>query len=81
MHFLSTALALLPAATALAINGTGSHLETDAYSARAHANQQEYQKDNAPESWATCNDTNTVVRKEWYVDLAKMNTEGLHRRI
>lgn len=74
MHFLSTALAILPATTALAINNTGSNLETDVYSARAQANQQEYQKENAPESWATCNDTNTVVRKEWYVHFSRLSS-------
>jgi len=62
---LASAVAILPVASGLAVNSKGSYLETDAYSARATINQQDYQRNNSPKSWAVCNDKNTVVRKEW----------------
>lgn len=65
--FLASAAAILPIASALATNGKGSYLETDAYSARAAINQRDYLRNSSPKSWAVCNDKNTVVRKEWYV--------------
>ena len=64
---LISAAAILPATSALAVNGKGSYLETDAYAARAVINQQDYQRNNSPTSWAVCNDKNTIVRKEWFV--------------
>jgi hypothetical protein len=62
---LLSAAAIVPFSSALAVNNKGSYLETDAYSARATINQQDYQRNNSPKSWAVCNDKNTVVRKEW----------------
>ena len=64
---LLSAAAILPVTSALAVNGKGPRLETDAYSARAAINQQDYQRNNSPKSWAVCNDKNTIVRKEWLV--------------
>ena len=64
---LASAVAILPVASALATHPKGASLETDAYSARATINQQNYLKKHAPESWKVCNDKNTIVRKEWYV--------------
>lgn len=60
-----SAAAILPLTSALAVNSKEPYLETDAYSARAAINQQDYQRNNSPKSWAVCNDKNTVVRKEW----------------
>lgn len=62
---LSTAAAILPVASAAAINKTEPHLETDAWSSRAWVNQRAYEKNRTSTSWATCNEKNTVVRKEW----------------
>jgi hypothetical protein len=71
---LASAVAVLPFASAVAVQGKGSYLETDAYSARAAINQRDYQKNHSPKSWAVCNDKNTVVRKEWYV----IDTSHIH---
>lgn len=62
---LASAAAILPVASALAVNSKGPYLESDAYSARAAINQRDYQRNHSPKSWAVCNDKNTVVRKEW----------------
>lgn len=78
MHFLSTALALLPAATAFAIHSNVSHLDSDAYSARAWANQQVYHNRNSSGSWEVCNENNTTVRKEWYVYAVMDDSEQRH---
>jgi hypothetical protein len=69
MHFttfLATAAAVLPLASAAAIHSNDSYLESDTYAARAWINQQDYQRNGVPKAWVTCNDKNTVVRKEWY---------------
>jgi hypothetical protein len=62
---LTSAAAILPFTSALAVNGNKPRLETDAYSARAAVNQRDYQRNHSPKSWKVCNDKNTVVRKEW----------------
>jgi len=62
----ATAVALLPLASAAAVYTNDSYLESDTYAARAWINQQDYQRNGVPKAWATCNDKNTVVRKEWY---------------
>ena len=69
MHLTSlfaTAVAIIPLASAVAIHTNESYLESDTYAARAWINQQDYQRNGVPKAWATCNDKNTVVRKEWY---------------
>lgn len=69
MHLITlfaTTVAVLPLASAVAVHTKGSYLESDTYAARAWINQQDYQRNSAPEAWATCNDKNTIVRKEWY---------------
>jgi hypothetical protein len=75
---LASAVAILPFTSAVAVQGKGSYLETDAYSARAAINQRDYQKNHSPKSWAVCNDKNTIVRKEWYV-IGTSHTQGSDR--
>jgi len=63
---LGTAAAVLPSVSALAIEDRSSYLESSVYSDRAWINQQDYNR-NKPQNntWATCNESNIIVRKEW----------------
>lgn len=62
---LHAAVTILPVASAAAIIKNETHLETDIWSSRAWVNQKAYEKNKTSTSWTTCNEKNTVIRKEW----------------
>lgn len=75
---LGTAAAVLPSVAALAIEDRSSYLETSVYSASAWVNQRDYNKNKAHNNtWTTCNDSNIVVRKEWYLGYSTLTRSHL----